>query len=49
MLIMLAFAFAFVLFVLAGLGVPSPPRFNLMAFGLALLTVAFMLINHPLG
>lgn len=26
---------AFILFVLASLGVPSPPRFNLMAAGLA--------------
>lgn len=26
---------AFILFVLAALGVPSPPRFNLMAAGLA--------------
>jgi hypothetical protein len=24
-----------VLFILAGLGIPNPPRFNLMAFGLA--------------
>ncbi len=46
MLVMLCFAFALVLFVLAGLGVPSPPRFNLMAFGLALLTAAFMLLNR---
>ena len=27
--------FAFVLFVLAAIGVPSPPRFNLIAAGLA--------------
>ena len=27
--------FAFVLFVLAGLGIPSPPRFNLLGWGLA--------------
>jgi len=27
--------FAFVLFVLSGLGIPSPPRFNLLGFGLA--------------
>lgn len=27
--------FAFVLFVVAALGVPSPPRFNLIAAGLA--------------
>lgn len=26
---------AFILFVLSALGVPSPPRFNLMAAGLA--------------
>ena len=32
---------AFILFVLAAFNVPSPPRFNLMAGGLALLTAAF--------
>jgi len=27
--------FGFVFFVLAGLGIPEPPRFNLIGFGLA--------------
>ena len=49
MLVMIAFAFALVFFVLAGVNLPSPPRFNLVAFGLACLTVAFMLIQHPLN
>lgn len=34
---------AFVLFVLATIGVPSPPRFNLVAAGLACLTLAQLL------
>jgi hypothetical protein len=32
---------AFVCFVLAAFNVPTPPRFNLVAGGLALLTAAF--------
>lgn len=35
--------FAFVLFVVAGLGVPSPPRFNLGWFGLACMALAAIL------
>jgi hypothetical protein len=32
---------ALILFVLAAFNVPTPPRFNLVAGGLALLTLAF--------
>ena len=35
MLTLILMVFGFVLFVLAGLGVPSPPRFNLIGWGLA--------------
>lgn len=35
MLSMILMVFALVLFILAGLGVPNPSRFNLVAFGLA--------------
>jgi len=35
--------FGFVLFVLAGLGIPNPPRFNLMSFGLACWVLAEIL------
>ena len=34
---------AFVLFLLAALGIPSPPRFNLMAGGLACWALAVIL------
>jgi hypothetical protein len=34
---------AFVLFVLATIGIPSPPRFNLMAGGLACWSLAVLL------
>jgi len=37
---------AFVLFVLAALGVPSPPRFNLMAGGLACWVLSVMLAGR---
>lgn len=35
MLTLILLVFGFVLFVLSGLGIPSPTRFNLMSFGLA--------------
>ncbi len=35
MITMILMVFALVFFILAGLGIPSPPRFNLLAFGLA--------------
>ena len=35
--------FAFVLFVLAGLGLPQPPRVNYIGWGLALLVLAELL------
>ena len=34
---------AFILFILAALGVPSPPRFNLMAGGLACWVLSILL------
>ena len=34
---------AFVLFILAAVGVPSPPRFNLMAAGLAFWVLSVIL------
>jgi hypothetical protein len=35
LLILILLVFAFVLFVLAGLGVPNPPRINFLGWGLA--------------
>ena len=35
---------ALVLFLLAGLGIPSPPRFNFLGFGLFFLTLAFFVL-----
>lgn len=42
---------AFVLFVLSALGVPSPPRFNLMAGGLACWVLAILIggVHIPSG
>lgn len=42
MLVMFLVILAAVLFLLAALGVPSPPRFNLMAGGMFFLTVAYL-------
>jgi len=39
---------AFILFVLATLGVPAPPRFNLMAGGLACWVLSLIIVGHPL-
>lgn len=39
---------AFVLFVLSAIGVPSPPRFNLMAGGLACWVLSVILGSHGL-
>lgn len=39
---------AFVLFALATVGVPSPPRFNLLAAGLACIALAELLGRGPL-
>jgi len=36
---------AFVLFILATIGIPSPPRFNLMAGGLACWSLAVLLMG----
>src|SRR5262245_6307867 len=46
MLVLILEVAAFVLFVLAGLGVPNPPRINFIGWGLALLTLA-MLLGGP--
>jgi hypothetical protein len=43
MLSLILLVFGFVLFVLAGLGIPSPPRFNLLGFGLACWVLAEIL------
>lgn len=40
---------AIVLFILAGVGLPSPPRFNLLAFGLACWAISVLIGAHPLG
>lgn len=37
---------AFVLFLLSAIGIPSPPRFNLMAGGLACWVLAVLLGAH---
>jgi len=36
---------AFILFLLAALNIPSPPRFNLLAFGLALWVLSLLIGN----
>jgi len=43
MLALILLIFGFVLFVLAGLGVPTPPRLNLLGWGLACVTLAVIL------
>ena len=43
MLSLILLVAAFVLFILATVGVPSPPRFNLVAAGLACLTAVQLL------
>lgn len=43
MIVLILMVFAFVLFVLAMLGIPSPPRFNLMAGGLACWVLALLI------
>lgn len=45
-LILLVFAFVF--FVLAGLGIPSPPRFNLIGWGLACWVLAVIMGHSDL-
>lgn len=41
--------FAFVCEVLAAIGVPSPPRFNLMAAGLAFFFLSLLLAGVHIG
>ena len=45
MLSLILMVFGFVLFVLAGLGIPSPSRFNLLAFGLACWILAELIVK----
>lgn len=47
MLILILLVFGFVFFVLAGLGVPAAPRFNFIGWGLALVTLAEILLRAP--
>ena len=46
-IILILLVFAFVFEVLAACGIPSPPRFNLMAAGLACFILAYMLATVP--
>ena len=48
MLTLILLVFAFVLFVLAGLGMPQPARFNFIGWGLAFCTLAWLLGTAPL-
>ena len=43
MLTTILLIFAFVLFVLAAIGIPTPPRFNLIAAGLACWVLALLI------
>lgn len=43
MLTLILLVFAFVFFVLAGLGIPQPARFNFVGWGLAFCTFAVIL------
>ena len=47
MLTLILLVFGFVLLVLAGFGIPNPPRFNLMAFGLACIALAAIVNFGP--
>jgi hypothetical protein len=47
MLITILLVAAFVLFLLAALGVPEPPRLRLGWLGAACATLAFLLTNWP--
>jgi hypothetical protein len=48
MITLILLVFGFVLFVLAGFGVPTAPRFNLLGFGLACCALAEILSRTPL-
>ena len=47
MLTLILVVFAFVLFVLAGLGLPQPARFNFIGWGLACCALAWILSAGP--
>ena len=48
MLTLILLVFAFVLFVLAGLGMPQPSRFNFIGWGLAFCALAVILHQAPI-
>ena len=48
MITLLLLVFAFVFFVLAGLGVPSPPRLQFIGWGLACWIMAEIITHVPL-
>jgi hypothetical protein len=48
MLTLILLVFAFVCFVLSAVGVPNPPRLNLMAAGLAFWVLSVILAGHGL-
>jgi hypothetical protein len=47
MIALILLVFGFVLFCLAGFGVPAGPRFNLIGFGLACCALAEILSRAP--
>lgn len=49
MLTIILLVFAFVCFCLAAVGVPNPPRFNLVAAGLAFWVLSVLLAGVHLG
>lgn len=49
MISLILLVFGFVLFVLAGFGIPNPPRFNLIGWGLACCTLAEIMARAHLG
>lgn len=48
MLTLILLVFAFVCFFLATIGVPSSPRFNLIAAGLGFWVLSVILAGHPI-
>ena len=47
MLILFLMMFGLVMFVLAGLGLPEAPKFKYLGWGLASVTLAFLLATGP--
>ena len=46
MITLILLAFAFIFFVLTGLGVPAPPKLNFLGWGLAFWVLAEMLAHN---